>query len=284
MDSGRLPTFLVPGAPKCGTTTLYGHLARHPQIVMSDPKEPDIFRTHYGDASYLARCYAHSRGEQLRGDGTVNYLAHPVVAERFAQDVPDGRLVICLREPVERTISHYRQRVRRGYEARTMAKILDVGWEADILRFSGYHRCLTPYLAAFPLERFHFVLMSDLAVQPEQAVAGVFNFLGVETAPVDATEWANRGESSGNRTVRRAVATAQRLGITKPLPASLKKALRPRIARLHQIPVGSEDDVAVTDGDVERMREMFMPEIEALEQAIGLDLSAWKTAPSRSTR
>lgn len=276
LDRSKLPTLLLPGAPKCGTTTLYGHLARHPDVAMSVPKEPDIFRTHYGDTEYLDACFAHDSGSRLRGDATVNYMAHPVVAERLAADVPDARFVVCLREPIERAISHYKQRVRRGYEARSIAKILDVGWDADILRFSGYHRCLVPYFDKFPLDRFHFVLMSDLADRPEETVGRVFSFLGLEPAPVDVKEWANRGERRGNRGVQRAVATAQRLGVARSLPTSVKKVLRPKIARLHDIPNRHGDEVVLAESERQRMREMFLPELEALERAVGLDLSSWK--------
>ena len=101
------------GAPKCGTTWLAEVLMQHPEICVSDPKEPNIVATHKGtfgrdetepDWAAYSDCF---NGEGLRIDCSVHAMACPIAPSRVANNWPDARLVICLREPVSRTVSHW---------------------------------------------------------------------------------------------------------------------------------------------------------------------------------
>ncbi len=101
------------GAPKCGTTWLAEVLTQHPEICVSDPKEPNIVASHRGtfrrelsepDWKKYADCF---NGDGLRIDCSVHAMACPIAPSRVANNWPDARLIICLREPVSRTLSHW---------------------------------------------------------------------------------------------------------------------------------------------------------------------------------
>jgi len=101
------------GAPKCGTTWLAEVLTQHPEICVSNPKEPNIVASHKGtfgrddsepDWADYANCF---NGDGLRIDCSVHAMACPIAPSRVANNWPNARLIICLREPVSRTVSHW---------------------------------------------------------------------------------------------------------------------------------------------------------------------------------
>ena len=101
------------GAPKCGTTWLAEVLTQHPEICVSDPKEPNIVASHKGtfgrddsEPNWVeyANCFD---GDGVRIDCSVHAMACPIAPSRVANNWPSARLIICLREPVSRTVSHW---------------------------------------------------------------------------------------------------------------------------------------------------------------------------------
>jgi hypothetical protein len=103
-----LPSFLCVGAQKAGTTTLHELLARHPGVFLPEQKEVQYFTLHSDrDPSWYARVYAGARADQRCGDVTPYYLFHPAAPARIRALIPEARLVVLLRDPVERSISGY---------------------------------------------------------------------------------------------------------------------------------------------------------------------------------
>ena len=143
MTSGRLPDFLLLGAPKCGTSALHAALARHPGLFLSEPKEPKYFLTADrppptsgggpGDVATWAEhvwrrqdyeaLFAGAPVGALCGESTVFYLYDPLAQRRIREAVPDARLIAVLRDPVERAHSNWAHLRGAGLEP-----------EADFLR------------------------------------------------------------------------------------------------------------------------------------------------------
>ena len=140
--SRLLPSFLIIGAQRAGTTTLWTYLRRHPDIVgprTADasvfwPKELHFFDENYwrGVDWYRAFFPLAARQRALRlvgrdvvcGEGTPYYMFHPAVPERVAATLPDVRLVALLRNPVERAYSHYQLMVKTGRENLTFEEAI----------------------------------------------------------------------------------------------------------------------------------------------------------------
>lgn len=112
-----LPRFLIIGAQKGGTSTLYASLATHPEIEEAQKKEVHFFDRHYADGieSYRQQ-FPELREGQMTGEATPYYLFHPLVPERVARTLPDVKLIAILRNPVERAYSQYHSEVRKGFE------------------------------------------------------------------------------------------------------------------------------------------------------------------------
>lgn len=133
-----LPGFLICGAQRCGTTSLFRALARHPDVVAPlFHKGVHYFDTaaHYGHGlawyrgHFPMRAVADRRsrsGSAVTGEASPYYLFHPLAAARIAHDLPAARLVVLLRDPVERAFSAHKQETARGFETEPLERALDL--------------------------------------------------------------------------------------------------------------------------------------------------------------
>jgi len=114
--------FFIVGAQRCGTSLLHRLLSRHPEVEMATPLRPEpkfFLRDELyarGLAHYEETFFAGKPGARLRGEKTVSYLESPLAARRIAQHFPDAPIVILLRDPVDRAVSHYNFSVENGVE------------------------------------------------------------------------------------------------------------------------------------------------------------------------
>lgn len=134
---GRLPNFLLIGAQKGGTSFFYRVLCEHPMLEPASEKEVHYFDLNYGEGVdwYRSRFPASVErdGRQvLTGEGTPYYLYHPACAERAARTVPEAKLIVLLRNPVDRAYSHYHHRTKKGVETLGFEEALAA--EGDRLR------------------------------------------------------------------------------------------------------------------------------------------------------
>lgn len=198
-----LPTFIIVGAAKAGTTALYWYLAEHPAVFMSQVKEANYFayglddqgRLLYGDpevhrfpirslAEY-ERLFANATDATAIGEASPIYLECPQAAGRIRALLPDARIICSLRQPVERAYSDYlmylRRRGRRFDPARDLSASAE--WarpDSRWMEVSRYHGQLARYFEAFPRERIHVLLIDDFKPSPVDAVQEVYRFLGID--------------------------------------------------------------------------------------------------------
>ncbi|HET6328794.1 MAG TPA: sulfotransferase domain-containing protein [Planctomycetaceae bacterium] len=113
-----IPDFLILGAAKCGTTSLHGWLNQHPQIQMSFPKEPVYFELEYdrGPDFYRSTYFAGSDGRRLLGDARTANLFFPWVPARVKESNPEAKLIILLRNPIDRCLAQWWTEFRRDKE------------------------------------------------------------------------------------------------------------------------------------------------------------------------
>jgi hypothetical protein len=201
-----MPNFLIIGAAKSGTTSLYRYLQAHPQIFMASRKEPHFFAfenekpsfrgpgQRVGRAAvtkkstYLAM-FSGVRGEVAVGEASPTYLYYPASAGRIRQHVPDMKLIAILRQPADRAYSQFLHMIREGREpirdfaaalAREDARIAQnwaYGWHYAKLGY--YHEQLARYFALFDKSRIEVLLYEDLDTRAAEAVRQIYRFLEV---------------------------------------------------------------------------------------------------------
>jgi|SRR5690242_3518862 len=113
-----LPHFLIIGAQRCGTTSLFEYLARHPDVAPPSAKELHFFDSEYhkGDAWYRER-FPSLRNGFITGEATPYYIFHPHTPTRVRDWNSKVKLIVLLRNPVDRAYSHYHHEVRLGTES-----------------------------------------------------------------------------------------------------------------------------------------------------------------------
>jgi hypothetical protein len=154
-----LPSLLILGAQRSGSTSLFNYLVQHPDVLPPLGKEIHYFDLHYqrGLNWYRGRFpYAHRlRGGTLTLDASPYYLLHPLAPERAARLLPGAKLVALLRNPVERALSHYQHEVRGGRESRPFERAI----EQEAERLSGEEERLRsdPTYYSFNHHRYSYV-------------------------------------------------------------------------------------------------------------------------------
>ena len=147
VGSQRYPKFLGLGVQKGGTTTLQKLLEQHPQVWLSPQKELHFFSLHYDRGSrWYSNCFRDAESHQFCGDITPYYIFHPHTAERIASLLPSVRLIVLLRDPVERCLSQYFHSYRLGLESLDLESALSAesdrlaGAEEQLVAPGGSHR------------------------------------------------------------------------------------------------------------------------------------------------
>lgn len=203
-----LPDFIVPGAMKAGTSSLFAYLSEHPRILPSSVKEVHYFDVNAERGADWYRAHfplARRRpAGSLTGEASPFYLFHPRVPERIAALVPKVKLIVLLRDPIERAISHYFHAVRVGVETLPLREALEaeeerLGRVPPAQRHSGsahvwssyksrghYAEQLGRYFEHFPRDQILVLPSEPFFEDPHASLDEVFGFLGLDAAELGA--------------------------------------------------------------------------------------------------
>lgn len=260
--SSAKPTFLIIGAARSGTTTLYHHLQQHPDIFLPADKRPEphffLKTKEYakGIDYYCDRYFSDVGTAKAIGEASTSYLFQPYVPARIREHLPDVRLVAILRDPISRAFSNYRRTVSSGLDKLSFDDAVRTEGDrqlelrsrgdddlAEIAPFaylgrSRYFEQLARYLEMFDPAQLLVLFTEDLEADPVSLVQRVYGFVGVDRAvtPKPLDRMLNSEGAAG----------------ASPLPAT-RQYLCAQLA----------DDVA------------------KLEALTGRDLSAWLNRPAR---
>lgn len=219
-----LPSFVMAGAQRCGTTSLFRALIAHPAVLpavhhkgvnyfdVNHDKGWRWYRGHFPVAA-SARLRTAAAGEAVQTfDASGYYLYHPHAARRIAEELPQAKVVVMLRDPVERAFSAWKHEKARGFETETFERALaleDERVEPDLQRmladesyqgFSHRHHSyrrrgqyaeqLARLLGHLPREQLHVVDSGDFFERPADELARTLDFLGLSTRmPTSFGRW-----------------------------------------------------------------------------------------------
>jgi hypothetical protein len=179
-----LPSFLIIGAAKAGTTSLYHYLRQHPDVYMSPVKEPAYYASASGGADWIRarqdyeRLFEGAGTQRARGEASPQYLNDEAAPDRIAADLLDVRLIVSLRNPVDRAYSSYLGRLAGGTERRGVGEALRRG--TYYVDSSLYHAALTRYFTRFDRTRIHVLLFDELVADTRGTLQQVCDFLNVD--------------------------------------------------------------------------------------------------------
>lgn len=307
-----LPDFFLIGAPKAGTTALHAALAQHPQLYLSPVKEPKFYlcdgrpppRSRHrgpGDA-HSAREWVWRRSTYealfdaapaglLRGESTPFYLYDRAAHARIRADVPNAKLLVVIRDPVDRAYSNWMHLRSDGLEP--MADF-EAAWAAEDSRLAAgwapfwhyrrlglYGAQLRDLMTCFSSKQVHVLRYRDLAETPGEALDAVCAFLGVSTGVIAGAERANSHayvpSSRRSTALARTLRAGATLGALAP-PQVWRRISRPLLASLQR--EGARRPVL--DADLRlRLVEAYREDNALLGELTGRSFADWLGTTSR---
>lgn len=299
MGSGRFPDFIGIGAAKSGTTWLARNLARHPDVFVAARKEVSSFAYHDFDSACIENYKKHfhcSSEFKVRGEFSTIYLQSEQAPSRIHELLPDVKLIVNLRNPIEQIYSHYWHLRRQNFhqDARDSSS---VGIERAITEYpelliepARYFKHLSRWKEFFAPDQILIVFFDDIVRSPESVLKNAWSFLGI-----DCEAWLQR--ASANFTAIERGGVSPRSGRFEALHRALYGTLVRGIYNPLKRIVGPRHAAAVKDGlrlrrmmegiffrrgypemspDVRmRLRDELTGEIEDLSRMTGRDLSGW---------
>ncbi|GMA48836.1 hypothetical protein GCM10025857_01930 [Alicyclobacillus contaminans] len=293
-----IPNLFLVGAAKSGTSSLYHYLRRHPDVFVSPVKEPHYLCHQWfpasftgpGDEGFQANTVRDERqyqalfsageGYRVVGEASVYYLYFPDTAERIHALNPHAKIIVILRNPVDRAYSAYMHTVRDGRETLTFEQALmeeasrrrdgyqPLWWYREI----GYYaNQVKRYMDVFPPEQLRIFLYEDLQ-DASRVVQQCFEFLGISTDVEVDTEI--RYNMSGRVRSR---FWYNFFSQPNPVKECIKRVLPRNVS--HRLGEKAKALTLRKDGMApqtqEQLKADFRDDILRLQKLIGRDLSAW---------
>lgn len=305
--NAQLPTFLLIGAPRSGSTSMAAYLQQHPSVYMSRIKEPSYFLFDDGEFEMGGPFDAMRRREMVSnweryqnlfqnsdpnttavGEASVRYLYSSQACAAIHRRLPGVKLLVGLRNPVERAFSHYQMLRGSGVEpCATFAEALADGSRREAESwFIGCHRALgfysaplQRYIDTFGRESLFIYLYDDLVSAPQQLLHDLFTFLEIDPSfEPDLTVRHNMGADIRNPLLRGLWKHSR--GLRSRLLPVIPNRLRGRLVGYIASRPGRKTDNPQMSATLRtNLLNAYRDEISTLEKLIDRDLSAWREVP-----
>jgi len=277
------------GAPKCGTTWLAEVLTQHPEICVSDPKEPNIVASHKGtfgrddsepDWVEYTDCF---NGGGFRIDCSVHAMACPIAPSRVANNWPNARLIICLREPVSRTVSHWNMILDTKEDEKNGSDWSDFGAAWVDSRLSDdtlYGAAIARWLEHFERDSILLIEANRMRHDASTVLEEVCNHLSISSHSFDLDS-VNNANTAADRRPMTVFGRLFRFAASL-LPGFIKgpivRRLQARGVNVYKMPVLSSKAPAkrtITDEHRALLAEAVNADLALLENSTGFDCSKW---------
>ncbi len=308
----NVPNFFLLGVSKAGTTSLHHYLSQHPDVVMSEPKEPLFFRAEYkrGLEHYWTTYFRHYRGEKVAGDGAPQNIYLPYVARRIHASVPTARLAVICRDPVERALAAYWHNTSRSLEARSFDEAIahNVGRLDRGLRFEtegeadryaelalkgyghlgrefgfyvepGYYaEHIERYWALFGKDRLKILYFEDLQRDAAKFVDELLDFLDLPSFELPDTKIQNPAAS---KTAAKVFGFAGRLPGLSLVSPQRRRQVKETLGRVLRGGKAPKPEIAAASR--QQLVEHYRSHNRRLAEITGRDLSHWGRNATRDT-
>jgi len=295
------PDFVIPGAPRSGTTFMFEYLDQHPHIHMSSAKEPNHFATDLDSGSYMdsvtflrdndryRALYEGATPDQLTGEASTWYLYSHDAAANIKANNPATRAVVMLREPVAMLHSLHLRRIYGGSEdIKSFAEAL----AAEAVRRAGrrippkarnvkallyrdvgsYSSQVQRFFDALGREQVLVLIFEEFRTDPAAAYRQVLEFLGVDPDFKPNFDVVNAGVARRSQRLQQLLLSP---AVVRTWRAVIPKRVQPAVGRTwDRLNSRGEKPAPLDPAVARRLRAELQPDVERLEAVIGRDLSA----------
>ena len=282
--------FFIVGAPKAGTTSLYHYLNEHPQVEMSSQKEPDYFsdKAIHEQGMYYGKNRVNTldkyeslfvqKESVVYGESSVSYLFYDNVAEDIKKYNPNAKIIIMLRNPIERAFSHYLMDYRLGLISDSFENIIAKKskhknahlFYQQYIEVSKYSNQIQRYLDFFEKDSILFIDYEDLKINVSKTVDQVYNFLHISTEfAADINTKHNTFTMPKNKVIRLIYSFVfLRKILTFLFPIYLVKNIRVLLFKSDKKPELLKETRSL-------LKRIFNDDIKNLEEVLSKDYSKW---------
>lgn len=302
------PNFFIIGAPRCGTSSLYDGVRQHPDVFMSELKEPAYFSigvrpnpfqgpkdAHYNH--HLTRkeyddLFLPVTDEKIIGEASTDYLYSESALTALQNEFPNAKYVVMLRNPAERAYSHFVQHTAQWREpCPTFRKALQDEerrikddwchhWYYQSIGF--YHRQLIRYFDAFGPNQIKIFLTDDLHSNPDNVYQDLFHFLKIDDSfrPAETDKKHNASYLPDANLIQNLLVRYPhyRSTLAQLLPTKIRTTLRRKIMSQHKV----LEPTKINPIDRQFLIDGYRDDIEKLSHLIDRDLSEWFVTPEVS--
>jgi len=272
--------FVGIGPPKSGTTWLGHILAAHPQICMSEPKEVNFFndslsfnrsynhRNFHRGLSWYTKHFRHCKEGQVKGEVTPRYILDPVVPQRLYEHNPDVKIIVTLRNPFDRIISHYHS-AKDFHHSEKRSFSVAIREEPEYIYACLYYKNLQPFLSYFDLKQIFFVDLDEVKTDAENVLRGLYAFLGVDPdfKPSFSEKKSNPARATHSVWLRKLTGSVHRtmvaLGFSSVILFLKRLGLGRMINRVNSRPI--EEVAKISDEDRAYIRSKIKEDVSKLE-------------------
>lgn len=271
------PNFLYIGPDKSGSSWLFKALESHPECFVPDCKDIYYFDKYFqrGEEWYLG--FFRQAGEQAKAIGEIShgYLYEPEAPQRIHECFPGMKIITTLRNPVERSISHYFYLKSGGLVNSDLRSAVQE--RPGIINSSLYHEPIQRYLNVFPRSQLHITFFEKLKQDPRAFAYNIFEFLDI--AQVDSLDFSKRVREARKprnvalaRVMKQGAIRARDMGLTR-LVGKIKNS--ELVEKLYK-PLDKGEKAQISTDDKAWLLDYFLGDIARLEDLLEMDLSHWK--------
>ncbi|WP_404455398.1 sulfotransferase [Virgibacillus necropolis] len=302
--NNKQPNFFIVGAAKSATTSLYNYLKKHPQVYFSDPKEPRYLSYRYVniphggpngemyDKSFIKTeenyysLFKNVNNEKVIGEASVQYLYYTNVAESIKNEFPNSKIIICLRNPIDRAYSAYMHNIRSGYEKLSFEEALkneeqriteNYPFLWHYKQVGLYYNQVKQYIQEFGKENVEIVLYDEIKNNTLETLIYICDFLQIskEFKFEDIGKVYNTSGVTKNKLLGYFIKQNKFKDIIKgPNTPKLLKNISYRF--YHEILSRSLKKDEMKESERKYLLDYYKEDILKLEELIKVDLSAWR--------
>ena len=274
-----MPSIIGIGAQRSGTTWIYEMLKAHPEIDMSPEKEINFFNYHYHNGiKWYEKFFNGCDKNKKTGEYSPTYLSYDQVPERIYRTVPDARLIISLRNPVDQIYSRYLYRVSRKGLNRSFEDALKE--DSSLVESALYYKHIKKFLERFDRKQILILIYEDLINDASAFLQSIYRFLNIDInfVPVHFNAKIHASRMPKSRSAEYLMLFARGLSRQFRLFSVVEKLKEKGIDRWFK-QLNTKDDIVLQKIDPDLRSDLnntFWEDIQKVSSLLNRDLSFWK--------
>ncbi len=272
--------FVIAGFPKCGSFSAYNVLNQHSGVVMSERKEPSLFDHNFDRFDEFFRRefpYSDYTG-QLLGEATVEYAVKEHCLQRLSEHNPKMKVILMVRDPIERAYSHYWHRKKMGIEVGEFSDLIRAEKTSFPIEYSLYYKHISKVLEYFPENQVHVIGVEDLKNDFQSEVDMLLDFLNLAKEPLVFRQ-DNQSKIYKSKRAAKAFRFVRRLKLRGEMNQKLYDSLHAGYKKIKDKNLKPLQKPTILPQDHRYLESVFKQDVSMLKGLLNRNLSLFEKYP-----